>query len=199
MKTIKERIRKYLGVDTEVTYCLNKVLTVQQKIDVIYANIESMAESIKMRKDETVDNYHSINELENQLSYYSDYDLEEFDRGLRHNNDSLDALKSTVNVHSEKLSNIEEKLSYYNDYDLADFEGDIMHNGVMINELKHIIDTLSNRLDAFTTDTGEDSKHNNNVYIVDDIELLRPKIVSIVDDVINKYTVSVAASLRKLE
>lgn len=156
MKTIKARLRKYLGIDTETTYCLNKLLTVQQKIDVIYANMESMAEQIKMRKDETVDNYNNINDLTNQLSYFNDYDLEEFDRGMRNNHDALD-------------------------------------------ELKYTVDKLYDKLDAFTTDTGENSNHNNNVYIVDDIELLRPKIVTIVDDVLNKYTVSVAASIRKLE
>ena len=156
MKTIKERLRNYLGVDNETAYCLNKLLTVQQKIDVIYANIESMGEQINHHKDDTMSYYHSIND-------------------------------------------IEDKLSYYDDYDFADIEGDIMQNNVMIQNLKHTIDTLSDRLDAFTTDTGEDSNHNNNVYIVDDIELLRPKIVNIIDEVLNKYTVSVAASLRKIE
>lgn len=156
MDKLKEKIRKFLGINTEFNYCLNKVLTVQQKCDVIYANMESMAEQIKMRKDETVDNYGNINEINDKLSYFNDYDLEEFEREMRNNHDSLD-------------------------------------------ELKYTVDKLYDKLDAFTTDTSEDSNHNNNVYIVDDIELLRPKIMSIVENVIDKYTVSVAASIRKIE
>jgi hypothetical protein len=156
MDKLKAKIRKFLGISTEIHYCLNKVLTVQQKCDVIYANMESMAEQIKMRKDETVDNYNNINEIIDKLSYYSDYDLEEFEREMRNNHDSLD-------------------------------------------ELKYTVDKLYDKLDAFTTDTNNNSNQNNDVYIVDDIEKLRPKIVSVVENVIDKYTVSVAASIRKIE
>jgi len=156
MKTIKNRIRNYLGINTELTYCLNKLITVQQKIDVIYANIESIGEEIQNHKSDTISYYHNIND-------------------------------------------IEDKLSYYDDYDLSVFESEITSNSEMLSGLKYTVDTLYNKVNEFTTDTGEDTSHNNNVYIVDDIELLRPKIVNIIDDVMKKYTVSVAASIRKME
>lgn len=154
MKSLKEKIRNYLGINTELNYCLNKVLTVQQKCDVIYANMESMAEQIHMRKDETVDNYNNINEINDKLSYYSDYDLEEFEREMRNNHDSLD-------------------------------------------ELKYTVDKLYDKFDALSTDSNNNT--DNNVYIVEDIGKLRPAIESVVENIIDKYTVSVAASIRKIE
>jgi len=167
MKTIKQRIRNYLGVNTEITYCLNKVLTVQQKIDVLNAELDEKiskcnihtSELFKLHSEvegDIASNYNSIEELESKVSYYDDYDLEVMSRKVDENYDSNESNR-------------------------------------------YLIDECLEKITAFSTNDEENNLVVNDVHVVDDIEVLRPIIVAIVDDVINKYTVSVAASIRKME
>ena len=167
MKTIKDRIRNYLGIDTEMTYCLNKVLTVQQKVDILKAELdnniskcnEHTSELFKLHSEvegDIASNYNSIEELESAVGYYNDFDLEVMSRKVDENYDSAESNK-------------------------------------------YLIDECLDKIHAFTTNDDKNNSSINDVYIVDNIELLRPKIVTIVEDVINKYTVSVAASIRKME
>jgi len=168
MKTIKDRLRNYLEVNTEIEYCLNKVLTVQQLMDAMNANIiekitkcnEHTSELFKLHSEVEGDiatNYNSIEELESKVGYYNDYDLEVMSRTIDEN-----------------------------------------YNGVESN--KYLVDECWEKITAFTTnDDKENNSPINDVYVVDNIELLKPKITSIIEEVIKQYTVSVAAQLKKIE
>jgi hypothetical protein len=167
MKTIKERLRKYLGINTEIAYCLNKVLTVQQKIDVLKAELDEhiskcniqTSELFKLHSEvegDIASNYNSIEELESKVGYYDDYDLEVMSRSIDENYQSVESNKYHIEEWGEKIT-------------------------------------------AFTTGDDKNNSGINDVYVVDNIELLKPKITSIIEEVINQYTVSVAAQLRKIE
>lgn len=167
MKTIKDRLRNYLGVNTETAYCLNKVLTVQQKMDVLKAELDEQISKCNIHTNELfklhsevegdiASNYNSIEELESKVGYYDDYDLEVISRSVSEN-----------------------------------------YNGV--ESCQYLIDELSEKLTVFTTNTNDNESKINDVYVVENIELLKPKIIGIIEEVIKQYTVSVAAQLKKIE
>lgn len=97
------------------------------------------------------------------------------------------------------IEELESKVGYYNDYDLERMSQTIHENYNGVESNKYLVDECWEKITAFTSNDGETNSAINDVYVVDNIELLKPKITSIIEEVMKQYTVSVAAQLKKIE
>lgn len=97
------------------------------------------------------------------------------------------------------IEELESKVGYYNDYDLERMSQTIHENYNGVESNKYLVDECWEKITAFTSNDGETNSAINDVYVVDNIELLKPKITEIINEVITQYCVSVSAQLRKVE
>ena len=108
-------------------------------------------------------------------------------------------VEGDIATNYNSIEELESKVGYYNDYDLERMSQTIHENYNGVESNKYLVDECWEKITAFTSNDGETNSAINDVYVVDNIELLKPKITEIINEVITQYCVSVSAQLRKVE
>ena len=108
-------------------------------------------------------------------------------------------VEGDIATNYNSIEEIESKVGYYNDYDLERMSQTIHENYNGVESNKYLVDECWEKITAFTSNDEENNSGINDVYVVDNIELLKPKITEIINEVITQYCVSVSAQLRKVE
>ena len=108
-------------------------------------------------------------------------------------------VEGDIATNYNSIEELESKVGYYNDYDLEVMSRTIDENYNGVESNKYLVDECWEKITAFTSNDGDTNSAINDVYVVDNIELLKPKITEIINEVITQYCVSVSAQLRKVE
>ena len=108
-------------------------------------------------------------------------------------------VEGDIATNYNSIEELESKVGYYNDYDLEVMSRTIDENYNGVESNKYLVDECWEKITAFTSNDGDTNSAINDVYVVDNIELLKPKITEIINEVITQYCVSVSAQLKKVE